>query len=217
MERPGEVVDVLEPRPARVTLAAVREAYPSWAPTYIELFGAADRASAEDRDRIAGWAGTVHGPVLDAGCGPGHWSAFLRDLGLDVRGVDATPAFVEHAGRTRPDIPFQVADLRALELADASCGGVLAWFSLIHLDPEAVPDLLGAFARALRPGGGLLVGFLAGDRLHAFDHRVVTAWAWPVPAVVAAVEACGLRVLRSDEREQPTGRRTASLTALRPA
>ena len=38
-----------------------------------------------------------------------------------------------------PDIPFHLGDLRSLELAPASLGGILAWFSLTHLDPAEVP------------------------------------------------------------------------------
>ena len=56
---------------------AVARAYGSAAAEYIERFGSADRAAPEERALIADWAHGLSGPVLDAGCGPGHWSAFL--------------------------------------------------------------------------------------------------------------------------------------------
>ena len=37
----------------------------------------------------------LDGRVLDLGCGPGHWSAFLHARGADVTGVDQVPEFVE--------------------------------------------------------------------------------------------------------------------------
>jgi SAM-dependent methyltransferase len=154
--------------------------------------------------------------VLDAGCGPGHWSAFLRDRGLQVQGVDATPAFLDHARSSRPDIPFALGDLRTLDLPPGSFGGVLAWFSLIHTDPEEVPGALQTFAQALGPSGSLLIGFFSGDDLRPFDHRVVTAWAWPIDAMAAAIEGAGLLVSSRREWATPNGRRNAAIVAHRP-
>ena len=189
-------VDPFDPRTPDLT--AVQGAYRTWAADYVGLFGSAQKASAEERAVITAWAGTVAGPVLDAGCGPGHWSAFLRSLGVQVEGVDATAAFVEHAARAHPGIPFRLEDLRTLTPAPQSLGGVLAWFSLIHLDPSEVPRVIRTFASALRPGGTLLVGFFSGPDLEPFDHRVVTAWAWPLHRMQRLVEIAGLEVLTSD-------------------
>lgn len=197
------------------TLGSVRDAYAAWAPVYIDRFGSADKASDEDRALLARWAATLDGPVLDAGCGPGHWSAFLRSSGLEVEGVDATREFVDHATREHPALRFHVGDLRDLGLAPRSLGGVLAWFSLIHADPDEVPGILEGFAGALQPGGGLLLGYFAGTSLRTFDHRVVTAWAWPTARMSAAVEAAGLEVLDTEEHPGPNGRIGAHLLARR--
>ncbi|MDH2442629.1 class I SAM-dependent methyltransferase [Amnibacterium sp. CER49] len=197
------------------TLGTVRDSYGTWAPTYIELFGAADKASADDRAVIGGWAGTLRGAVLDAGCGPGHWSAFLAAAGLEVRGVDATPEFVAHARREHPDIPFRLGDLRHLRLPAGSLGGVLAWFSLIHTDPAEVPAVLRAFAQALEPDGGLLLGFFTGPALERFEHRVVTAWTWPMHCIADAVEEAGFDVLGTGSAPTPNGRIAAHLVARR--
>jgi SAM-dependent methyltransferase len=207
---------VIEQDAAPMDLGTVTSAYGAAASRYIERIGSADLADAEDRDLVRSWASDLHGPVLDAGCGPGHWSAFLHALGAEVRGVDATPEFVDHAARTWQGIDFRLGDLRRLDLADGALGGVLSWFSVIHTDPEEVPGVLAGFARALRPGGSLLLGFFSGDRLRPFDHRVVTAWAWPVARMTAAVEATGLTVLSTRDRTAPNGRRNASLLARRP-
>jgi SAM-dependent methyltransferase len=206
---------VIERDAAEASLGEVTEAYDAAAPRYIERIGSADLADAEDRDLIRDWATAVDGPVLDAGCGPGHWSGFLHDLGVAVEGVDATPRFVEHARRTWPGVEFRLGDLRRLDLADGSLGGVLSWFSVIHTDPEEVPGILAAFAGTLHPGGGLLLGFFSDDRLRPFDHRVVTAWAWPVDRMAATVEAAGFTVERTRDRLAPNGRRNASLVARR--
>ncbi len=194
----------------------MQDAYDRWADRYVEAFGSPHLADEEDRELIRAWAQGVDGRVLDAGCGPGHWSGFLHDLGLQVQGVDLTPSFIDHAARTRPDIPFRVGDLRRLDLPPASLGGVLAWFSLIHLEPEEAAGVLADLRAALRPGGTLLVGFFTGDDLRPFDHRVVRAWAWPVGAVREALRDAGLEVLDGHRRVQPNGRIVADLTARRP-
>jgi SAM-dependent methyltransferase len=99
------------------------------------------------------------GPVADIGCGPGHTTALLRELGADAFGIDLSPAMIEIARREHPDALFEVGSMTDLDLADESVAGVLAWWSLIHIPDEAVPGVLGQFHRVLRPGGVLAVGF----------------------------------------------------------
>ncbi|SNT56470.1 Methyltransferase domain-containing protein [Actinomadura meyerae] len=103
------------------------------------------------------------GPVLDVGCGPGHTTALLRELGADASGIDLSPAMIEIARREHPGARFEVGSMTDLEVADGSLAGVLAWWSLIYIPDEAVPDVLGQFRRVLRPGGVLAVGFHVGD------------------------------------------------------
>jgi hypothetical protein len=50
-----------------------------------------------------------------------------------------------------------------LDIADASLAGLIAWWSLIHISDESLPDVLGHFHRALRPGGLLQIGFHVGE------------------------------------------------------
>ena len=196
-------------------LTIIREAYTSAAAVYIQRFGSAGDGSEEDRTLIAGWARSLHGPVLDAGSGPGHWSAFLHELGVEVEGIDATPEFVRHATRSHPHLRFREGDLRRLDRAAGSLAGVLAWFSLIHLQPPEVREVLVRFADVLRPGGSLLIGYFSGTTLERFDHRVVTAWTWPPSDLAVAVEAAGFEVVGGTEEVQPSGRVFASLTARR--
>ncbi|TDC86478.1 class I SAM-dependent methyltransferase [Actinomadura sp. 7K507] len=103
------------------------------------------------------------GPVADVGCGPGHTTALLRELGADAFGIDLSPVMIEIARREHPGARFDVGSMTDLELADDSLAGVLAWWSLIYIPDEAVPGVLGQFLRVLRPGGVLAVGFHVGN------------------------------------------------------
>lgn len=104
------------------------------------------------------------GPVVDVGCGPGHITAHLRDLGLDVFGVDLSPAMIGIARASYPDLSFEVGSMTELAVADASVGGVLASFSIIHVPDAEIPTVFAHFHRVLRPGGVAMVGFHVGDR-----------------------------------------------------
>ncbi|GAA0580748.1 hypothetical protein GCM10010172_77060 [Paractinoplanes ferrugineus] len=56
--------------------------------------------------------------------------------------------------------------MTALDLADESLTGLLAWFSLIHIPDDEVRTVLAEFHRVLRPGGALLLAIKAGDSVH---------------------------------------------------
>jgi SAM-dependent methyltransferase len=108
----------------------------------------------------------VGGPVADVGCGPGLVTAHLRGLGLDAFGVDLSPRMVEIARRDHPGVRFEVGTMTDLDLADGSVGGVLAFYSVIHVPDEEVPTAFAQFRRVLRPGGVVMLGFHVGDRDH---------------------------------------------------
>lgn len=111
------------------------------------------------------------GPVADVGCGPGHTTALLRELGADTFGIDLSPAMIEIARREHPGARFEVGSMTDLDLADASLAGVLAWWSLIHIPDDVVPDVLLQFHRVLRPGGVLAVGFHVGEKSSGHDNE----------------------------------------------
>ena len=104
------------------------------------------------------------GPVADMGCGPGHVTAHLHALDLDVFGIDLSPGMIGVARRDHPGLRFALGSMTRLGLADASLGGVLAFWSLVHIPDDAIPGVLAEFRRVLRPGAPLLVGWHLGDR-----------------------------------------------------
>ncbi len=110
------------------------------------------------------------GPVADIGCGPGHTTALLRELGAEAFGIDLSPEMIEIARREHPGARFEIGSMTDLQLDDSSLAGVLAWWSLIHIPDEGVPGVLGQFLRVLRPGGVLAVGFHVGERSTEHTH-----------------------------------------------
>lgn len=94
------------------------------------------------------------GPVADLGCGPGHVTAQLRDLGLDAFGIDLSPRMIAEARRAHPDLRFEEGSMTALDLADDSLGGLVAWYSTVHTPAEVLPVLFAEFHRVLAPEAG---------------------------------------------------------------
>lgn len=180
---------------------ATQNAYASCASEYMSLLGSMDAVHSADSHLVETWAEQIDGTILDAGCGPGHWTAHLDRRGCDVWGIDEVPAFIEHARSTYPEAAFETGSIDSLEVTtSSSLGGVLAWYSLIHYDPTSIQVPLRELARALRPNGSLLAGFFVGPSVQAFDHAVMTAYYWPISALAAELESAGFEVSETHTR-----------------
>ncbi|SFK77548.1 Methyltransferase domain-containing protein [Amycolatopsis sacchari] len=148
-------------------LADTRTSYDTVAVQYSDQVRNSPTENPYVRSTLALFADLVSGgPVADVGCGPGHVTAHLRKLGLDAFGIDLSPGMVDVARREYPDTRFAIGSMTDLPLADASLGGLITWWSLIHVPAEELPGVFAHFRRVLRPGGTLLVGFHEGDRIN---------------------------------------------------
>ncbi|MGW1775552.1 class I SAM-dependent methyltransferase [Streptomyces sp. NPDC002104] len=132
--------------------------------------------------------------AADVGCGPGHLTAMLHELGLDAFGLDLSPAMVDHARRAHPALRFEEARMEALPVEDAALGGVLSHYSMIHTPPPELPALLAEQVRVLAPGGLLLASFFGtgGPEPVRFDHKVTPAYSWPVDRFADLLTGAGL-------------------------
>ena len=191
----------------------VRDAYAARALEYTNALGSIAATSTLDQNLIREWSSSVQGRVIDAGCGPGHWTAFLHELGVDVEGIDPVRPFIEQAASRFPGVPFRVASFIDLNATEGQAAGILAWYSLIHLQPAELTDVLAVFARQLEPGGSLLLGFFAGDSLEPFPHAVTTAYYWPIAEMANALAGAGFRVDETRTRTDPGSRPHAAMVA----
>lgn len=178
----------------------VRTSYDRVADNYVEMNLGDITTYPWLRTAIDGFATAVQGlgPVLDVGCGPGDLTAYLSERGLDVSGVDLSARMIDHARRRHPEQRFAVASATELALDDSSLGGILAWWSLFNLPRHILPLVLQSFARALVPGGHLIIGMHGGDgeieRTEAYGGVPVT-WTthlWQPDDLWALLTAAGL-------------------------
>jgi ubiquinone/menaquinone biosynthesis C-methylase UbiE len=101
----------------------------------------------------------------------------------------------------------------ALDLADGKLRGIVSWYSVIHAPPQEVPGYLAEFRRVLAPGGHLLLAFFEAEDepVTAFDHKVVTAYRWPIDHLAGLAGEAGFtevgRMLREPREEERRFRR----------
>lgn len=182
-----------------MTELAIRTAYDTVATDYADLVRAALADNPFDRGVLDIFAELVRGPVLDAGCGPGQITLHLHALGLDVQGIDLSPSMIAVARADHPHLRFDVGRLAALDLPDASLGGLLAWYSVIHTAPEQQPAIFAEFGRVLAPGAPLLLAFQTGADEHVhldqgYGHHIsLEVYRLDPDRVAADLDAAGLR------------------------
>ena len=154
--------------------------------------------------------------VADVGCGPGHVTAYLAELGLDIFGVDNSPALLDIARAAHPDIRFEIGQLASLPIETGSVQAVIAKHSLIHTPADLVPAALSEFARVLASGGSLFLSFFGsaepGTHGEPFDHAVATAYQLDVEIMASLLSDAGfneeiriVRQPREQERQLPHG------------
>lgn len=156
----------------RNTVHNTQSSYDQVAAEYAEKFKDEMDAKPFDRDcldRLARAVGDL-GPICDLGCGPGQIARYLHRQGVDTLGVDISPRMVAEAQRLNPEIHFHQGDMLALPDADNSCGGIAAFYCIIHLPREKIVDALREMKRVLKPGGVLLITFHIGDEIKHLDE-----------------------------------------------
>ena len=194
----------------------MRDAYSSKAGQYIDLFDGDWDAHEVDAAFIRRHLDRGEGLVLDLGCGPGYWAAYLHTLGIRVTGIDLVPEFIGHARAHHPGPDFQLGSMTDLNVPAHSAAGVLSWYSTIHVPPAELDAVLAGFRRLLAPSGTLVLGFFASDdEVTAFDHAIVTAYRWPADLLAQRLAEAGLAQVERVERQvaERPDRRYAAIAA----
>lgn len=142
-------------------------------------YEAAHTAKMADRvERFARWL-PVPSLILDAGCGPGRDLARFIAHGHVARGIDLNPVFVAMANAHAPTAEGDLREIGSRYPA-GMFDAIWASASLVHLLEEETVDVLGQFARLLRPGGKLYVCLKSVGRTGWLDEpdgrRWYTVW-----------------------------------------
>jgi SAM-dependent methyltransferase len=150
------------------------------------------------------------GLVADVGCGPGHVTRYLHNLGVTVIGIDLSTAMINCAARLNPGLNFRVGDMRNLDLRSAALAGLVAFYAIVHFELNELSSIFRELRRVLAPGGLALVSFHVGnDVVHVddlFGSPVDLDFRFHAPAdVIAQMRAERLAVIEHIEREPYEG------------
>lgn len=105
------------------------------------------------RERLAG-----RRKVVDVGCGEGHALAFLRDLGVTAEGVDLDARAVATCrAEGFAAVHADAIDYLGSDRARGEVDAIVCLHLIEHLDVNPALELLIAFAKALPPGGLLVL------------------------------------------------------------
>jgi ubiquinone/menaquinone biosynthesis C-methylase UbiE len=189
-------------------LHSIRESYDRVADEYAHhIFSELDNKPL-DRQLLTRFVSEVkgRGDVCDIGCGPGHIARYLHDADTSVFGLDLSAGMLLEAQRLNPEIPFRQGNMLALDLPDASLAGITAFYAIVNLARESLPQVFREMARVLQPGGLLLLSFHIGNEtMHRddwWDRQVNMDFHFlQPPAVQHDLETAGLTVEEVVERE----------------
>jgi SAM-dependent methyltransferase len=161
-----------------------------------------------DRQLLARFAEATRGrgSVCDLGCGPGHVGRFLRDLGADVVGLDLSPGMLAQARALNPDIEYCEGNMLALPFGAGALAGIAAFYAIVNLPLEWLDQAFSELARALMPGGLLLLAFHAGGEIvrpaEMWGKQVSMEFFFFEPAAIEQkLRAAGFAIEESLERE----------------
>jgi len=149
------------------------------------------------------------GRILDVGCGPGQVAGWLHSNGAAgrVSGLDLSPAMVEIARIHQPGVDFEVGDL--FDLGERGLAAIVAFYCIVNFPLADLPRAAASFARALAPGGLLLLSFHMGsEQLHLdewFGEPVsIDFWLHERAAIEQLLEQAGLEIdMRLERRPYP--------------
>ncbi len=158
------------------------------------------------------------GLCADFGCGPGQTTRFLYENGLtNIVGIDLSPAMVNVARRLSPQIEFQTGDLLDIAYPPAHLGSALAFYAIVHFNPDQVRTCFSEVNRVLKPGCDFLFSFHAGDETVHFDKAHdkeidIDLYYFKTDVIIKILKEAGFAVIDAIERrpnehmEYPTTR-----------
>jgi ubiquinone/menaquinone biosynthesis C-methylase UbiE len=201
-------------------VSTARAVYDVAAGTYVQFAGTDINSATEhpiDRSLLVAFIELIKRQtvrrVADVGCGPGRVASLMADHGLNVLGVDVSPAMLAIASGAHPHIDFVEGQLDALPIDSKVLAGAVCWYSIIYTPRYRLVEAFEELARILIPGGHLLLAFQAdGEPLHredAFGSGLpLTSYRHSVSDVVGRLEESGFRisttVIRAPELEHET-------------
>lgn len=92
------------------------------------------------------------GNILDAGCGSGVWTYWLKQRGYDVEGIDISKNVIDSIKTALPELSVRVGDVFDLDYADSSFAGYFSMGVMGYFE-DGPEKILKEAARVLKKDG----------------------------------------------------------------
>ncbi len=193
-------------------LKKIEKAYDALAEEWAREFAGEHEKKPMDRKILQRFAQEVgkREPVWDFGCGPGNTTEFLKNLGINVSGLDLSEKLLERARTDHPGIRFQKGDMLGLEFGNESIAGVVAFYAIVHFTREQVVMAFGEVFRVLQPHGVFLLAFHIGDETIHIDEFLgrrieIDFMFFDTDFITGCLEGAGFEGIEAIEREPYAG------------
>jgi ubiquinone/menaquinone biosynthesis C-methylase UbiE len=133
----------------------IERVYDTVAKEYSETFSGEHEKKPKDQEILRRFSQEIgdRRPVWDFGCGPGQTAKYLKDLGMEISGLDLSEKILEQARTIHPDIHFRKGNILDLEFENDLIAGVVAFYAIVHFTEEQVGIAFREVFRVLQPGG----------------------------------------------------------------
>jgi ubiquinone/menaquinone biosynthesis C-methylase UbiE len=153
-------------------LNKIENLYDTVAKEYVETFSGEHEKKPKDREILRRFAQEIGDRrlVWDFGCGSGQTTGYLKNLGIEISGLDLSEKILEQARTLHPDLNFRKGNILELEFADDSIAGVVAFYAIVHFTEEQVGTAFREVFRVLQPGGIFLCTYHIGEEIIHLDE-----------------------------------------------
>jgi len=149
----------------RQDLNKIANVYDVVAKEYAQAFLGEHDKKPKDREMLLRFAKEIgeRRPVWDFGCGPGQTAKYLKDLGVEISGLDLSEKILGQARTIHPELHFQKGNILDLDFKNDSIAGVVAFYAIVHFTEDQVVAAFSEIFRVLQPGGIFLFTYHIGD------------------------------------------------------
>lgn len=159
------VMQVVRANNMTLDLNKIEKLYDTLAKDYAETFSGEHEKKPKDQKILLRFSKEIgkRKPVWDLCCGPGQTTKYLKNLGVEISGLDLSKKILEQAQSIHPEIHFQKGNILGLEFENDSIAGVVAFYAIVHFTEEQVRIAFREIYRVLQPGGILLLTYHIGN------------------------------------------------------